>query len=188
MTTNNISIKKNKQENFMQKVNKHSGVQVNSWNDVNYQIAELREKEVQILAMQRAYDDEVLALQKKYMDPKQQFKDEAEFIKGRIKDFCDAHREEMEDSKKKELANGEVSYRKLPPKLKCLENHSEDSVIKKIIKLGKSYIQKFIRTKTELDINSLKKEFTERRIDEKFLKKLGLEPVIGEGFNIKPNP
>lgn len=164
------------------------GINIKTWSDVDYYIAEIRSKETEVIQLQRQYDDGVLKLQKKFIDHQTTLKDEIEFTKGKMKDFCDANRSDMVDQRKKSLSNGEVYYRALPIKIKLMEGITELTVIKKLKDMGMKFYKKYITIKPSLSLESIKKDVKELSIDEAFLNEIGMRTETGENFNVKANP
>jgi hypothetical protein len=72
--------------------------------------------------------------------------------------------------------------------LKPKKGESDKSIIDKIVALGKKFADKYIRTKREVDANSIKKDYEQSVIDSKFLSKLGLSIEKSEKFYVKCNP
>ena len=172
----------------MTTTNINAGIKIRSWSDVDYYISEIREKEVEVVKLQRQYDDGVLKLQKKYIDHQTTLKDELEFTKGKIQDFCDNNRKDMDDQKKKVLSNGEVYYRDLPLKIKLMDNVNEGSVIQRLKGLGQSIFKKYVSIKYSVSLTAIKKDLNELSVDEKFINEVGLQSETGENFNVKANP
>lgn len=175
-------------EIIMKPIQQKYGVRIESWADVNSELPGLRKRDLQRLELQRKYDDGVLTLQKKYIDPQQNVVDEIDYVKLKIREFCDKNRHEMDNRMKKVLKNGEVYYRVKPDSLVILKDLKPAVIIAKIKALGKKYADKYIRIKTEIDKDGIKKDLNEMKIDEKFINKLGLETKQEEGFYVQPNP
>lgn len=73
--------------------------------------------------------------------------------------------------------NGDIYYSNNPPSLAVKEHITDENVIKKIKKFFSKKYSIYVRVKTDIAKQVIKKDFTEGKLTKKDLNKLGLEIV-----------
>lgn len=163
-----------------------------SWDEVNTLVGEIGEKENQWASLQAEKDSKLLEIDREYSGMSD-IKDEIKFMKERVQNFAESHRNEMEEQKKKSLSKGEIYFRNNPASVKLIENSELKpkellNTVIKAIKKSKKWAESFLAVKTDIDKAAIKKAYEDEKIDTDGLAKLGLAIEQGEGFHIKPNP
>lgn len=155
-----------------------------SWDEVNQLVGDIGEKENQWASLQAEKDGKLAEVEKEYIGMSD-IKDEIKFMKERIQNFAESHRNEMDEQRKKVLSKGEIYFRKNPASVKLTS--LIDVVIKQVKKSAK-WAESFLVVKTDLDKSAIKKAFAADKIKADALAKFGIEIEESEGFHVKPNP
>lgn len=120
-----------------------------------------------------------------------------ERLKTSIQRWCEDNRQEFGKSKTLELEHGECSFRVTPPAVKALKGFTLASALE-LIKRSDVYRSLFVRTKDELDKESVLRSFAawqntaegqdlpEQSVSAEQLAEFGLSVVQDEAFAVTP--
>lgn len=162
-------------------------VRLTSWPAVNTILPELKTVEADLQALQGKAAAAIAAVKARHTDEIAALKERSENIRQGIFDFCADHRDELTETRSRQLDNGTVQLRWGPPKLVTLARITWEKVLTRALELPKEIQALFIKREPSLDRRALQKEIAEGRITDETRRTLGVDYVKEEYVYCEPS-
>lgn len=102
-------------------------------------------------------------------------------LRTQIQDFCALNKNLFETTRSKDLTSGTVGFRNNPPKVAFLNRKYNT---KTVLELIRRLFSTYIRTKEEIDKETILVDYSQKRIDDAQLAAMGLKVDQDETFYI----
>ncbi|HOV99264.1 MAG TPA: host-nuclease inhibitor Gam family protein [Bacteroidota bacterium] len=159
-------------------------IKINDLNEVDKYLAELG-------AIEASLQHEEAILNEQEQKARQEFKERTENLFSRKADilttlerFCIANKNEFEKTRLLEFVHGIIGFRTTPPKVTMLNRKYNINTVLELLKKFK--LTKYIRTKEELDKESVLADYAAKEISDPKLASVGLKIDQSEIFVCEP--
>jgi phage host-nuclease inhibitor protein Gam len=156
-------------------------MKISSFVDVGKALFEMAKAQIKIKAAEAEMNDEINAIKKKYDTRTAAARELVTVLSGDIETYCKLNKAEFEKTRSKEFSAGTIGFRNTPPKVVAFAKKFTIAVI-----LGnlKNQRPEYVRTKEEIDKESILGAYAAKNIDDEQLKALGLKVDNDDQFFI----
>lgn len=153
-----------------------------SFEEVDHALLELGRHEAKIQHDEAVLNDEIQKSRDAFDQKSNTARQKAQAIRSEVEAFCILNKDEFEKVRSRELIHGIVSFRTAPPNVALLNRKYNYKTVLELLK--KLRLSKYIRTKEEVDKETILAASADKEISDEKLAAVGLKIDQSEVFAI----
>jgi phage host-nuclease inhibitor protein Gam len=164
---------------------KDSAVKNYDFEDVNTTLKEIAKCDTYLTSKEAQMNESINKIKNKFDDETYEFRSRKQMLEQEIEGYCTINKSLFDAARTKTLLFGKVFFRTNPPKVAQLNKKYKIETSIELIK--RIFKNKFLRTKQEIDKESILTAYSAKEIDDSKLAAVGLRVDQDEKFGYEIN-